>query len=287
MSSTDLTLELCDEVVSTAATEDDIARALERQPRDEDWFLTLTRENEDFMDVTVGEDGSLQVQCSEGGQLHEAASVVDDSKLKELLLSFLRADGAWRNQATWTVSPEESTPATTPRNSVAGAAAWIGIGIGALMIVLMFVGRREWIVVAFAAAFPAIVAIAVLAKMREVRRAASWKQGTARIVRSELVTEQRNGKDVKLPAVEYEFNVGFNVVRGSRITLGEIMGDSPQVEEALKRYRLGTSAPVYYDPADPRESVLERDLPPGFAWIWVFVAVLAVGAGAVAYWFVR
>ena len=59
------------------------------------------------------------------------------------------------------------------------------------------------------------------------------------------------------------------------------------VEEALKRYRAGTSVPVYYNPLDPRESVLERDLPPHFAWIWVLVAVLFAGSLAFAYWFVR
>ena len=42
-----VTLELCDEVVATEATPEDIARALGRQPRGEDWFLTLTRANDD------------------------------------------------------------------------------------------------------------------------------------------------------------------------------------------------------------------------------------------------
>ena len=81
---------------------------------------------------------------------------------------------------------------------------------------------------------------------------------------------------MKIPAVEYEFSVRFDKFRGNRIGIGEIAPGSPQVAEIMRRYPAGASVAVYYDPADPTRSVLERGLPKHFALIWVFVALLAV-----------
>ena len=89
-----------------------------------------------------------------------------------------------------------------------------------------------------------------------------------------------------LPKVEYEFTVGmdFNKVSGNRITLADIEGPHG-AKETLARYRVGTSVPVYYDPANPRESVLDREPPPFFNVVWIVVAVLTAAILGGFYWF--
>ena len=279
------TLEICDDVVESA-TGDDIERALQRQPRDDDWAMTLTRENDDYMDAYVLDGGSFQVQCSEGGRRLKSASVVDEAILKSLFLSFLAGDDSWSRQCQWATPPAPSAIDKPPTALIIAA-----IAIFLLVCGLAWTHNSEWILVVFALAFPGIIAAAMVAKMREVKRAASWTQGTARIVKSELATVESKGPNnttrmVTLPQVEYEFTKGFDKIQGNRISIGEIAPGSVEVQQALERYRVGASVPVYYNPANPTESVLERELPKYFAVAWIFVAVLTVVLVGGALWVV-
>ena len=109
------------------------------------------------------------------------------------------------------------------------------------------------------------------------------------ILKSELATVERPAPNdtkrmVQLPQVEYEFTRGFDKFVGARISIGEIAPGSVEVQQALERYRVGATVPVYYNPANPTESVLERELPKHFAVAWVFVAVLAVVLVGGALW---
>ena len=286
MESGDAELEFCDEVVSSAATKEDIERAVERQPRSEVWYLTLTRSNDDYMDVSVKDDGTFEIEC-DVERPQRSASVIDEALLKSLLLSFLDGDDSWSRQCKWI-----DLSAAEPTSGVSGLpkVAWLGIGMAIVVVALYLLRMREWIVVLFAAAIPGAVTFAILSKMREVRRAATWTKGSAHIVRSERATEERKRADktmqvMTVAAVEYEYSVGFDKFHGNRISIGEITPNSPEVDAALKRYPVGAGVFVYYNPADPREAVLERELPKGFAFIWIFVAVLAVVCVGGALWF--
>lgn len=121
--------------------------------------------------------------------------------------------------------------------------------------------------------FPGLIALATAVKVAEAQRAAKWTRANGRIIRSELVTENRHGKELKVPLVEYEFSVGFHKYRGKRVSLAEIIA-GPDAVGTVARYPVGASVPVYYDPADPNKSVVDRDLPSFFRGIWVFVGVL-------------
>ena len=246
MGSFDATLEFCDEVVSSAATKEDIGRVLERQPRNENWALTLTRSNDDYMDVSLREDGTFQIQSEENGRV----SVVDETLLKSLLLSFLEGEDSWSRQCKW---EHEAAGKASSERSAMPKGAWTGVGVTVLVLALVFLRKGAWLAALFALAFPGLIAFAIVSKMREVRRAATWTKGNARIIRSELRSEERKRageatRIVTLPAVEYEFSVGFDKFRGNRISIGEIMPNAPQVEEAVKRYPVGASAPVTTTP---------------------------------------
>ena len=140
-----------------------------------------------------------------------------------------------------------------------------------------------WVGLAFALMFPGLVAVAVAVKKAEIARASTWTKGTARIVTSEWVMEKRPDKEVKVPRVEYEFPVAFHPWRGLRVSFAEVIA-GPDAAAVLARYRVGTSVPVYYDPADPSKSVLERDPPAFFKSIYLVLAAIAAVILAVGLW---
>src|SRR5262249_25301486 len=85
-----------------------------------------------------------------------------------------------------------------------------------------------------------------------------------------------------VPNIEYEFSVGAQTYRGARIAITDTSG--PDAEAALDHYPVGKTVTVYYDPADPNNCVLEREVPkqllPG---CMLMLAVLVAGVVASYY----
>ncbi|HEX4782617.1 MAG TPA: hypothetical protein VH301_17805 [Usitatibacter sp.] len=107
-----ITLEFCDTATQDAG-KDAVLEAARRKPRDlDDWFLTLTRSNEDYMDATMNADGSFRVQCSDGlGKAEKvlvADSPVDEELLLKLLDSYYENDGAWKALCAWKAPAKKS-----------------------------------------------------------------------------------------------------------------------------------------------------------------------------------
>lgn len=109
----------------------------------------------------------------------------------------------------------------------------------------------------------ALIAVAILSKVVELRRAQSWVPASGRILSARVETRRHQfegePETVKnVPAVTYEFIAGGRKVDGSRISIGDEGG--LDIEATLKRYPPGANVTVYYDPRDPTKCVLERDL---------------------------
>ena len=145
-----------------------------------------------------------------------------------------------------------------------------------------------WLFMAlFAMAIPAAIAGTIVYKMRDVRRAAAWPSAQGRILHSRTRTVRRKQSDgsmtvSNLPDVEYAYSVDDVEYQGKRISLGEIAAGSPGVEAALARYQVGRTGPVYYNPDDPKEALLERDPPVSPATMYTIAAgVLLVGFAVV------
>jgi hypothetical protein len=108
-----------------------------------------------------------------------------------------------------------------------------------------------------------------------------------RIVRARLRAALRQWAGVStavgyVPEVEYVFSVGGVDYRGHRIGIGEIAPDSPEAKAALERYKVGRTGPVFYNPANPEEAVLERDAPASPAVMYGIAAgVMLVGLAIV------
>ena len=278
------TLHVGEAETAIAANVEAIARAIDEQAREAQWRLFLGLPNDDSMSVEAKEGGSFALVFDDlPGTGTQFASVADREALMPILARFLQGDGHWRSLCAWE-APRAAAAMQPWYADWPIVSAWGALGVVILLdVVLLGLGKGAWVGALFLLAVPALLVAAIVTKLREVRRAAKWTKGSARILRAEFVDATHNGRNVKLPRVEYEFAVRFDKFRGQRISIGEIMPGSVQAETALARYSVGASVPVFYDPKDPNSSVLERDVPPYFAAIWGFVAVVAVAcvAGAV------
>ena len=136
----------------------------------------------------------------------------------------------------------------------------------------------------FFMALPVSIAGVILWKGTQVHHAAAWPSTRGRIVRSTLraqrhrmpadVTKVSNAADV-----EYEYTLGDRVFRGTRIGIGDIAG--ARLEQALNHYSVGATVPVYYDPKNPENALLERDPPVPVGWLYAIAAAIFLGGLAV------
>ena len=120
----------------------------------------------------------------------------------------------------------------------------------------------------FAAVVIGVLILAVVVKLREVRGAQRWRTTTGKVIRSEVRAQKRRDMDDRertrsVPFVGYEYTVDGRRFSGDRVSLAEIIPES-DIESTLNRYPVGREVTVYFNPADPRQAVLERDLPLDF-----------------------
>lgn len=103
-----------------------------------------------------------------------------------------------------------------------------------------------------ARAWPSVAGKVVVsgAELRDVRVMDSDREGGFRI-------EQRNFANIV-----YEYPVAGRKLRNNRVSIGEDSGNL-EVAETIAKYPAGAAVTVYYNPRNPKEAVLERDLPKG------------------------
>jgi hypothetical protein len=131
-------------------------------------------------------------------------------------------------------------------------------------------------------AIPILIAGIILWKTTQLRHAASWPSTRAHIVKSQTrAVHRRSGGEVTqvmtAPDIEYEFRLGDRVVRGTRIGVGEIA----DTEAVLNHYPVGATVPVYYNPKDPADALLERDPPFPVLWLYLIAAAVLIAGFAV------
>lgn len=114
------------------------------------------------------------------------------------------------------------------------------------------------IVLALAAPF---VAYATTRTFLKASRSNSWPQAEATVTRSEVTTDFPVGARGPQfdPKVDYRFAAGGKPYVGNTIAFrGVVSASKPEADAVAAKYTVGTRHPVYYDPADPAASVLER-----------------------------
>ena len=125
------------------------------------------------------------------------------------------------------------------------------------------------------------VALILLAKHNAKRAAASltWSavQGT---VTSSLLTSFTTDDNASVnyqAKVEYNYTVAGKSYQGKRIAFGAAASNNQQAEEALvRKYAVGTTVEVFYDPAKPSDAVLERKPAATNKVFWILGGIFSV-----------
>ena len=162
------------------------------------------------------------------------------------------------------------------------------LATGAVLVLLLMGddGTPIWLWL-LALALPALlVGVVSYVTVRTVK-AARWLETQARITESRIEVERHRfaGDTTKvrnLPYVAYDFVANGATVRGTQISVGVAPADN--VDVVLKHYPVGATVPVYYDPANPTDCVLERTPPVSLGALWGGTAAALAAYGAVVVW---
>jgi len=142
-----------------------------------------------------------------------------------------------------------------------------------------------WFVYAMLLAPFAVILVAAVYKMLQVRAAREWPSTPGKVVISKAEVRQvkvlddarKDGHRFEkrnFANIVYEYSARGQKLRNNRVSIGEDLGNF-QVAETIARYPVGKAVTVYYHPLHPNEAVLERDLPTGM------LGCLAIGAATV------
>jgi len=123
----------------------------------------------------------------------------------------------------------------------------------------------------------------IYATRHGVTKAAEWSSTMGTVISSTIVWRRRSeGGSVAYPSVQYNYKVMGQTLQGGRIMPGPPVGGSG-AKKIVARYAAGAQVMVYYDPNNPSDALLERDMPRHVKWLWitlVLVDVFLCGLGA-------
>jgi hypothetical protein len=275
---------------------DDIARAFGDRPNPVDWYIVLETEDGSFVEAVATDDGTYDVTASVQERDLQADAPLEESRVKDILSRFHAGDISWRDTDFSPIPGPKAKGGSGVAKRSGEPPTWavvIVVATIAIVVIAAMFDVRSYLpfgdsdlfyVALIGLPFVTLIALAVLVKMLEVRRASTWSTAAGRIVRS-ATEARRHGSAgdattvTTVPDVEYEFSVGGNTWRGNRISIGEDSGGA-NTEATLRRYPVGTVVSVYYDPGNPQNCVLERDIPKGVGKGLLFL--LAFGAAVAA-----
>ena len=127
--------------------------------------------------------------------------------------------------------------------SIGGALCAIVVPIAVLVALGIFLYRRS--------------------KMRDAAKqsAQSWPGTMGTVTMSTIQIQHTSRSRSEIPVVGYQYQVNGQTYTGGTIKAGEqffnvrVMGDA---QKTIARYPVGAQVMVYYNPANPSESALER-----------------------------
>lgn len=153
--------------------------------------------------------------------------------------------------------------------------------------------KRHWLAALFGLPFAAIgislLAFSVLPTITGTWAAQSWEQGAARITSSSLETNRSDDSTTYRATASYTYEYNGRVYSSDRVTIsggGDNIGSFQRdLSRRLARARAtGAPVPVWIDPGDPREAVLNRDFRWGVMALSLGLGVVFTGVGSSLAW---
>jgi Protein of unknown function (DUF3592) len=123
-------------------------------------------------------------------------------------------------------------------------------------------------------------AVFAIGDFQDYQDSANWKTASGEVLSSEIeesTSTDSNGttSTTYRAAISYRYFVNDTEFTGDRVRFGDDIysGSRSSAQETADKYSVGTQIDVLYDPDDPSNSVVERDLTGGLQ------AFLAIGGG--------
>lgn len=279
----------------------DLERTIPDSRPGPDWYVHLSQDDETFIEAEATPEGHYQVRYAEGGKLSRATAAIEPGQLREIFALYLTGDQAWRSRLDWRDFDPASVaarPDPKPWQALLVLVFFIAASIG-FPFLIGSLGSMPWLhlplpawldstpsrlILGFFALCVALILVALVVKLYETSRASRWPKAMARITRSKPGFALTRTNDTDIPRnertadIEYEFEVAGTTYRANRFTLAEITPED-EVPGILARFPEGKIVPVYYNPKNPSEATLDRDVPQGA--LLGCLTLLAVGVAAV------
>jgi hypothetical protein len=116
---------------------------------------------------------------------------------------------------------------------------------------------------------------------RTPARSDHWPTTTGEVLVSTIDYRRGNrGGRTPYPRVTYTYQVEGKPYQSQRIYFGGVIGGS-LMTGVVKKYPAGAQAPVYYNPENPADAVLERSIP--MAKLLGFIGVIQIVTAAALY----
>ncbi|MFN8412906.1 MAG: DUF3592 domain-containing protein [Anaerolineales bacterium] len=117
--------------------------------------------------------------------------------------------------------------------------------------------------------FNVLLIVFIVLPYRKASQARNWLQTTGTVETSEIVhRSDSDGGTSPYPHVVYTYQANGQSLKNDRIQPGGDVGGMVAYK-TQKKYLVGARVPVYYNPQNPSEALLERSVPGYVRWLWV------------------
>jgi len=118
-------------------------------------------------------------------------------------------------------------------------------------------------------AFSVILLAIIFFTRQSAAKAQNWSATTGKVTLSNLEARRGSkGGTVYYPVVQYQYRVHAMDYESRKIMPGMEWGGSG-AQAVVEKYPAGSTVTVYYNPENPAEALLERDVPKYTIWLWV------------------
>ena len=173
---------------------------------------------------------------------------------------------------------------------------WVFLLLLIAFIILGLLLGPWYYVVVFIAGYGMLVGGFYLVAKEHVSK--HWPTTQGRIIASKVVAVQSfDSGDEPVPNVRYKYSVDGHKFQGDKIsltskspfswksvtkTLRETQSYS-SAEKIIKRYPIGSKVLVYYNPRNPKESVLQLGVESWIVFFFFFVSAVFIGLGLLGF----
>ena len=154
--------------------------------------------------------------------------------------------------------------------------------------------QRNWLLALFGLPFFCVGAgfllLSIVPTLHDASRMASWSEARGALLHAQLISKRSKQSTTYRVEAEYRYNVDGRDYRGSRVAIGSAADNVGDFQQALGKrleqaYRAGQPVSVWYDPGNPADAVLNRDLRWGLLGFKALFVVLFGGIGLALMYF--